>query len=352
MSFISKDITSLHGKFWRNSRGKILRSNMDYSREPFRKRLVVDNIKGEVIPEHVSMDSIIAEILENYVCRSPINGDVFEYVQFPYIIPWMEAIIGCRIYSLGSGASMIAKPIDKEIKELPKHLSHILGDIESNTWFQKLSRGYEILAKTLGDKFPLAHTNVRGPGDMLGALIGHMKMVEMMLDPSTNGKLLKHMLDLCTSIWLQTIKMQYYYINRFQSGFCSHYGIWAPSHVAVFQEDIASLLSPELYYEYLIPCETRITESFKYSIFHMHSGAGLANYCWKEFCELSKICCLQIEIDPVRMKLAQLLNTMLEMNHIKPLIIRSCSPEAAEAIEEHVMQFPGSLLHTRFSAVL
>ena len=77
----------------------------------------------------------------------------------------MEAIIGCHLYSLGRGASMVANPADIEPGDLPQHLRYLLDNLDENVWFKKLSDGYQALAEALGTKFPLAHTLMRGPSD-------------------------------------------------------------------------------------------------------------------------------------------------------------------------------------------
>jgi len=55
----------------------------------------------------------------------------------------MEGIIGCKLYSLGRGASMVAHPPDIDSANIPQHLKNVLDNLDGNPWFQKLGDGIE-----------------------------------------------------------------------------------------------------------------------------------------------------------------------------------------------------------------
>ena len=155
-----------HRNFWNNSPGIVLRRIESIgSRDPLRIYIHDENIKGKFTPEMVDIERIIDHIAYIYQGLPLLDGDVFQCVSFASVIPWMEAIIGCHIYSSGRrGVSMVANPTDIEPSGLLQHLHYVLDNIEGNAWFKKLGNGYHALTEALGAKFPIVQTLLRGPG--------------------------------------------------------------------------------------------------------------------------------------------------------------------------------------------
>ncbi len=335
-----------HRNFWKNTPGVILRSQLDFNREPFRKRVYNENIKGPFTPQLLDTDWLSEAYAKAFQGRPIINGDVYEFVQYAFVVPWMEGIIGCKLYSLGRGASMVAHPPEIESTKLAHHLNSILDNLDNNPWFQKLGNGIEKVRESLQDKYPVSQTLLRGPGDMLGALIGYENLVSRMLNPDDKNYL-HELLDICSSIWIETAKMQHQRTGKFLNGYCNAFGIWAPELTARSQEDVASLLSPKLYTEFLVPYDVRLANAFEYSSIHTHSGYVSSVYDWRSISEKSTIKALQVTIDPMGPGIDDLRETLLGMNCLKPLIIRSMKGELSDAIERYIGDFPGSVLLTR-----
>lgn len=333
-----------HKDYWANKSGVVLRSALDYSRNPLRIKIHDENIKGDFTAEMLDVDNLVKETEIVYRERPLLNGDVFEMVQFDNVIPWMEAIVGCHIYALGRGASMVANPSDVEPEDLPAHLKGLLDDLDKNVWYRKLGDGYQGLAEMLGDKYPRAHTLMRGPGDMVGALLGHEKFIGMMLDPGSKD-LIQQLLDLCSKIYIETAKMQLDKGGKFRGGYCNPFGIWAPAYNVRTQEDEASLVSPKMYNEFFLPRHIQEVAGYDYSTFHMHSGYVLTTYNWREFSKKGNIGSFEVAMDPNGPTAEALLPTLLEINSRKPLVIDSCTAEQVKVIEEHISEFPGAVLH-------
>jgi hypothetical protein len=334
-----------HLDFWSNTPGIFLRSQLDFSREPFRKRVYNENIKGPFTTDMLDIDSMVQSYVKAFKGRPLLNGDVFEFIQFAFVVPWMEGIIGCRLYSLGKGASMVAHPPDIEPRSLSQHLNKVLDSLDNNEWFNKLGDGIEGVVEALNGEYPVAQTLLRGPGDMLGALVGYEKLVTQMIDP-TNNKYIHELLELCSSIWIEVAKLHHGRAGIFKNGYCNAFGIWAPEKTARSQEDFASLISPDLYTEFLVPHDVRIANAFNYSSIHMHSGYVKYVYDWRSIAEKSTIKALQVSLDPMGPGIDDLLETLLEMNSNKPIILRSMKAELVDGIERHLSEFPGSILLT------
>ena len=338
------DIFQSHRDFWENLPGTVLRAKVDFTRDPLRMQIHTENIKGDYSVERLDIEKLVNDTKQAHQDRPVVNGDVFECVQLAPVIPWMEAIIGCRIYVLGKGASMVAKPPDIEPVKLPQHLRHVLDNLEENACFKKLIDGYKGLAEVLGPKYPIAPTLMRGPGDMMGALLGHENLVWLMLKPDENREFLNELLDLCAKIYIKTARMQLEQGKEFEGGYVSEYGVWAPGLNVGVQEDEASLMSPQLYNEFLLPYNIQEVDAFDYSIFHMHSGYVMTVYNWSDLSKRSNIKALEVNLDLRGPTVENLMETMIEINSKKPLVIDSANEEQVKAVEEHILDFPGSVL--------
>ena len=321
-----------------------MRSALNFSRYPLRIKIHDENIKGDFTPEMLDVDKLVNDTEIVYRGRPLLNGDVFEMVQFDSVIPWMEAIVGSHIYALGRGASMVANPSDVAREDLPVHLKKLLDNLDRNIWYRKLGDGYQGLAGALGDKYPRAHTLMRGPGDMVGALLGHEKFIGMMLELESKD-LIQQLLDLCSKIYIETAKMQLDKGEKFRGGYCNPFGIWAPEYNVRSQEDEASLVSPKMYDEFFLPHHIQEVAGYDYSTFHMHSGYVMTTYNWREFSKKGNIGSFEVAMDPNGPTAEVLLPSLLEMNITKPLVIDSCTAEQIKVIEEHISEFPGAVLH-------
>jgi len=335
-----------HRHFWDNSPGTVLRTELGHNPDPLRMRIYDENIKGEFAPEMLDLGELIDDITRAYQDRPLLNGDVFQCISFASVVPWMEAIIGCHLYSLGRGASMVANPADIEPGDLPQHLRSLLDNLGENVWFKKLSDGYQALAEVLGTKFPLVHTLMRGPGDMVGALLGHENFIGRMLKRADNKDFLNDLLALCSKIYIKTAKMQLEHSKGFKGGYCNGWGLWAPGLNVRTQEDEAAFVSPKLYNEFLLPYHVQEVDAFDYSTFHMHSGYVRFVYNWRDFSKKSTISAFEVCLDPNGPTVEDLMETLLGINSEKPLIIDVFTDEQAKAVEELVPDFPGSILYT------
>ena len=311
------DVFQSHGHFWDNSPGTVLRTERIGNPDPLRVRIYDENIKGEFTPEMLDLEKLINDITHDYQDLPLLTGDVFQCISFAPVVPWMEAIIGCHLYSLGRGASIVANPTDIKPSDLPQHLRYLLGNLDENVWFKKLGDGYQALAEVLGARFPLTHTLMRGPGDMVGALLGHENFVGRMLEPAGNTELLNYVLDLSAKIYIKTAKMQLAYSKGFKDGYCNYWGLWAQGLNVRTQEDEAAFVSPKLYNEFLFPYHVQEVDAFDYSTFHMHSGYVRSIYNWRDFSKKSTISAFEVVLDPNGTAVKDLMETLLEITSEK-----------------------------------
>jgi len=330
-----------HKEFWKNNAGTRLRCGQRFDQFPLRGKLRREDIKGIFGPQDLETATLVADYQRCFQSRSVLNGDCLEHVIFAPVIPWMEAIIGCPIYSLGTTGSMQAKPINIEISEISRHFTLTHDSLETNLWFQALCKGTKALAETLGGKFPMGNVIMRGPGDMLGAALGYEQFAIMTMRPAYKH-LLHGLLDLCADLWIKVAETQLSLFQPFYGGYCNYFGPWAPGRTIQLQEDMASLMSPTTYKEFLFPYHIKILKAFEFSTFHMHS-AYLKIYAWRDLCAEIDTMCFEVSVDPSGPAMEDVLNTLLKINSTCPVIVGINDEHKKEFIERNLYRFNGAV---------
>ncbi len=100
----------------------MLHSQLDLSREPSRKRIYSEIIRGIFTSDILDIDWMVHAYVKAFQGRPVINGDVFEFIQFTFVVPLIENTIACKLYSLEKGVRMVASPTDIATIKLSQHL--------------------------------------------------------------------------------------------------------------------------------------------------------------------------------------------------------------------------------------
>ena len=118
-------------------------------------------------------------------------------------------------------------------------------------------------------RFPLATTRMRGVADLLSALYGADSFVFALFDKPDE---VTHVAQQATDLFIQCGKMQLQHIPAFHGGIGSfYYHAWMPPGTVWHQEDAAALLSPDLYAEFIEPCDRQVVAAFPHVVMHQHS---------------------------------------------------------------------------------
>lgn len=241
-----------------------------------------------------SPESFVPVYFDKTLDGNPLDGDCFWVLKPPRALPWMEAIIGCGIYVSSSSQAMSAV----HPEELPD-LAAV--DLDSNPWVRLMSDLTDTLATHYGGRFPIGQTLMRGPSDMLSALLGQKFYTDLYEDPKPIIALARQ----CADIWIRTLKMQYQHIPPYQGGHVSGIAtVWAPGEIAVFQEDAGGFISQEMYREFFWEGDTAIAEAFEYSLLHLHSAAL---QILEPVLEIRQLDAVNVVVDPLGPALPELL---------------------------------------------
>jgi len=256
-----------------------------------------------------------------------MNGDVFQ-VEAPFArVPWMEAMLGCAIRVSPQGHSM-----------RPEHLFgedwHTkTGSMEvDQRWIDKLLEFTDYLSSNAKDdklsfKYLVSNTLMRGPSDMVEALIGGDNLCAGIYEHPDE---LHRLMAACSDVFIGIAKAQLDHIDRFNSGYCNLFGIWAPGTSIRTQDDASALVSPAHYAEFMLPYQERIASYFEYSTIHLHSGS-LHTVDWVLD---SSITAVQVSIDPQPYgpTVTELMPVFARMQKKKPILIEG--PMLKEEFEE------------------
>ncbi|MBI2940263.1 MAG: hypothetical protein HYY04_07455 [Chloroflexi bacterium] len=264
-----KELLERHRAFWRREQvDRPLVAVRRYSPLAPIKAPLVDGARApedvHLRPETIDTRAIIAREERPHDRRRLIVGDTFA-TRSPYTrIPWVEAVLGCPIWADQYSGSIWSEPYMTD--------PHDTGGLPlrpDNPWYQKMREFTRVLVEVNDGSYLVAQTLMRGPIDMVRAVLGDEPMCLAIYD---SPEAVRELLDVTTDVFIQALRAQLALIPPFHGGYCSPFGIWAPGTVARTQCDMSSLLSARTYAELVVPFEEKICREFDYSIIHLHSG--------------------------------------------------------------------------------
>jgi len=238
-----------------------------------------------ITPDMLDVDSFMADYEKMYQESLLVDQDGF-WVATPFTgIPWMEAMLGCRI--VGMENSFVSDPPGTTID----NQEDVKLDPD-NPWLAKYLEFTQALVDLSSGRFPVGEPIMRGPSDMLGAILGQEAMVyAMLLQPDRSSELLGQVTDAFISV----IKRQQDLVEDFNGGrSLGFYNVWAPGKCIWYQEDLSALLSPDLFRKMLRPCGESICSGYEYTVIHLHPSSF---FIVDELLEMDDLKVIQINKD-------------------------------------------------------
>jgi len=223
-----------------------------------------DNIwqSKKISPDDIHPERFIEDYEELFQTEEDIGDDLIRAAQPFASIPWMEAMAGCEICC--SRPNVWSEPVAKSVAEVPE----IKFD-PNNSWVCKYIEFLKIFRECFGDKHPLAASILRGPSDVLAALVGDEASVYAYVDHPEQTK--KVLADI-TNLFCGFIKYQWEHTPAFCGGYILPQNeIWVSKKPLRFQEDASALISPSIYEEFLLPGDKKIVSLSKYNMIHLHT---------------------------------------------------------------------------------
>lgn len=215
-------------------------------------------------PQMLVVDDFLPDYERMFREAEDIGQDAF-FTAEPYTsIPWMEAMLGCEITA--GDASFISEPFMTD-----PAAGAALELRPDNPWLEKFLEFAVKLARLAAGRFPIGQPILRGPADVVGALMGQAEMVLAMVDEP----------ECMQRFFLKVAAMQRLVVGKlreiappFHGGEAlGFYHVWAPGQCIWYQEDLSTIMSPDMYGEFLRQPERRICEGYDYTLIHLHPAS-------------------------------------------------------------------------------
>ncbi|OHE63240.1 MAG: hypothetical protein A2Z99_20940 [Treponema sp. GWB1_62_6] len=196
---------------------------------------------------------------------SELAGQDAFWTAEPYTgIPWMEAILGCRVCAGDSSFT------SERWLNFPGDLDKVRVDPE-NPWFRKYLEFTTALVDLSKGRFPVGMPIMRGPSDVAGALMGQTEMVFALNDEPER---MKEFFMRIAEAFRFVIDAQNALIPPFQGGTAlGFYHVYCPGPSIWYQEDLSALMSPAMYSEFLKEAEQCICQGKSYTAIHLHPSS-------------------------------------------------------------------------------
>jgi len=308
-----EDLIEKHKEFWRGER-RILKGFYKEGLHP--TSIIAKRMKeGRINPEDIQIDHFYDIYYEMVKDRTEqINyekGELIHSISPLNGFPWMEAIVGCEIYSSRTDGNIWVQKTEKPFDLLDGF------NLKNNFWLEKLLDFYLFLDNNFSKEIPIGTPILRGPMDILQALIGN-NLYFMFYD---QPELMKDYLLVVAEIWKDVFYLLKENIPSFNKGYCNA-GLWSPELLLIYQEDASGLISKEMYQEFVLPADKMVISGFNYSLFHLHSsGIHIAEIIKKELLDLKIV---EVNIDPVFSDINNLVRIFNNVQKDKKLFIFFC----------------------------
>ncbi len=189
------------------------------------------------------------------------TSDVIQSFSPAFGIPWVEAIAGCPIIT--APGSLWAEPYLDNLSER----SRIRFD-PKDPWLRKLVEFTQAMVQFADGRFPIALPQMRGPLDTLAAMRSPERMCADLIEtPDEVDEILGEL----TELWIGIAQTILDIIPPFHGGYCTRMNMWAPDQAITPQNDVSTLVSPDMYEELILPYDRKIMQQFPFHCFHLHS---------------------------------------------------------------------------------
>ena len=215
--------------------------------------------EGELRPEQVDATPILDVYDQIADAREQIGDDMVAAGEALLGIPWLEAICGCRVL-IPDGKSLWPKAPGGPWPE------DILFSVD-NPWFQQLVRVIlQVVAHAAG-RYPVSMSHLRGPADILSALLGSLNFMTAIVDDPERIAMLARQ---AAEVYIQVARAQEALIPSYRGGYAiRQFGLWSPRRSVRLQDDTSSMISLRRYRQVFLDSLEKMS-SFPYGVLHLH----------------------------------------------------------------------------------
>ena len=271
-------------------------------------RLLPDNTM--LSPNDFNVELYLDDCERLFIKHEELGGDFIWSASAFWGIPWLEVALGCNIIADHKTGSIYSKPPVNF-----KGASCIPDFNEDSPWMLKVMEFLKKISERSAGRWPIGTTRMRGISDLLSALYGGENFIYAMLEEPGE---VKAVCEKLTDFWIAFGKLQLKEIPLYYGGVGSfYYHMWVPEDTVWHQEDAAALMNPELYQEFIRPCDEKIVKAFNGCIIHQHPTQY---YPVNDYLQMG-ILALELHIDAGGPNTEELYQSHNRILKDKPLII-------------------------------
>jgi len=245
-------------------------------------RSIVDPMR--ILPDQIDIHRLLGLTKTQ---QMPLDGFKFNWSGPVLPEAWMESLIGCAIYV--SAFSCTAKAVMNNIEQFASDFQ--VNDALQSPWLEVMDKVIETAVDVSGDQIGVRQLHMRGIIDMLAAGLGEESLCLGLLD---HDRPLKQLIQDFTQLYIEVALRGLALRPRWNGGYVSSWGLFAPGTLLDYQADASSLVRAELYKEFFLECDSSIISNFEYSIVHVHS-CGL--HIIDALLEIDKLNAIEISLD-------------------------------------------------------
>jgi hypothetical protein len=280
--------------------------------------------------EDLSIQEFIADCDRRHEASEQIEGDAI-FVANPFIgFPWMEAILGCTIEC--GGGSAWPKLLDSDWKQ------YSVDSVPwSNGWFDRMQEQTKAALAAAGGRYPVGPVHLRGMGDVIANLMGQTEFCLALYD---YPDMVRSIIDIYVEVWRKITRSQYELLGEEAGGYWNgNQPLWAPGKTMFIPADVASLISPRMFEDFLLTPTQRMLEGYDYCIMHTHS-AYLDAYPLDLLMNIEQLKAVQIGLDPNGPSVQDLLPQFRRVLERRALIVGEAANYSVEDINFLIKQLP------------
>jgi hypothetical protein len=260
-------------------------------------------------PEQLTPEPFLDLLLQRCEALQRLEQDLVRPLEPPASVPWLEGMLGCPIRV--HAQSVWAEPLLGE--------GEALSSFEpgwSDAWAEAAERFVRALVKRFAPHFPVAGPFLRGPADVLAAMIGTERLCYAFRDqPHEVHRLAK----ICAEAWIKVSRQISASIPSWHGGYVMG-GRWvcAPEPCTYSSEDITAIFSPDTYREFFLPYNQLMAEQFSFGFLHRHSVS------WQHFTTLLDLppgWAVEVTMDPTGPGVTEILPVLRQLQKKERLLI-------------------------------
>ena len=214
-----------------------------------------------ITPDLLEVEAYLSDYERMFQDAEALGQDAFWTADPFTAIPWIEAILGCRVTATDS--SFVSEPCMKS----PEEMDRIKIDPD-NPWLAKYLEFTDMLVEAGRGRFPVGQPILRGPSDVASALLGQTDMILALYD---EPEIMKEFLLRTGTALARLTEIQADRIPPFHGGSAlGNYHVYCPGKGCWYQEDASALMSPELYRQFLREPERIICSGYDQTAIHLH----------------------------------------------------------------------------------